>query len=99
MDSGLLWSALAKRRGLIEIEPQPRGIPTAVAGNPGHSGSTPAVTTALSLGRNSFWGAGASPHPKRRQVRGVRADTSITLDTANFCRCRGNLAAALQNVW
>ncbi len=33
MDSGLLWSAPAKRRD--RIEPQRRGIATALAGNPG----------------------------------------------------------------
>ncbi len=33
MDSGLLWSAPAKRRGCIE--PQLWGIPAALAGNPG----------------------------------------------------------------
>ncbi|WP_141699370.1 hypothetical protein, partial [Candidatus Thiosymbion oneisti] len=54
MDSGLLWSAPAKRRD--RIEPQRRGIPAALAKNLGIGLHTRAAATALSPGRNVFAG-------------------------------------------
>ncbi len=83
MDSGLLWSAPAKRRD--RIEPQPREIPAAFAENPGSRGSTRAAATALSPGRNTF----TSANPKRRQDCATWADPPLMPSTVNSGKHRG----------
>ncbi len=62
MDSGLFWSAPAKRRG--RIEPQRWGIGTWTLA------STRAAATALSPHRKAWFGTGEAPHPKRRRASG-----------------------------
>ncbi len=63
MDSGLFWSAPAKRRG--HIEPQRRRIPVAGAGNPSVGFPTRRSDGAFPWLQMPH----ASPNPKRRQVR------------------------------
>ncbi len=65
MDSGLLWSAPAKRRGCIE--PQSRGIPAALAGNPGTEVPPAPRRRRFPLAATALLGTDTSPNPKRRQ--------------------------------
>ncbi|WP_133513353.1 hypothetical protein [Candidatus Thiosymbion oneisti] len=67
MDSGLLWSAPAKRRD--RIEPQPRGIPAALAGNPGPSVPPAPRRRRFPLAASPLLGTDAWSNPKRRQDR------------------------------
>ncbi len=96
MDSGLLWSAPAKRRGCIE--PQLRGIPMALAGNPGPFGSTRAAATALSPGRNTFVGDGCVVQSKAAAGSCHLADPRLMPRAVGSGKQRGEVAAALQNV-
>jgi len=67
MDSGLFWSAPAKRRDRIEPQDRKYRRRSPVTWVPG---SARAAATALSPDRNAYVGDGASPNPKRWRARG-----------------------------
>ncbi len=92
MDSGLLWSAPAKRRG--RIEPQPRGDTSGVCRESGHLGSTRAAATALSPGRNTCAGNGYIAKSKAAAELCHLAAPPLMPSAIGSGKHRGQVAAA-----